>query len=66
MRKRKQKHSKIVLVAKSKINSLEVLISTVLTDSYISYNIFLLKNDVLKEYDDMKEEIKIFKNSSVN
>ena len=54
------------MVAKSKINSLEVLISTVLTDSYISYNIFLLKNDVLKEYDDMKEEIKIFKNSSVN
>ena len=35
-----------------------MLISKVLNDSYISHDEFILINNALKEYDDMKEEIK--------
>ena len=38
--------------------SLEVLISKALIDSVISHDVFVLKNNVLKEYNKMKEEIK--------
>ena len=54
----KNKHDKIVLLAKSKLNSIEVLISKALIDSNISHGEFVLINNVLKEYDGMKEEIK--------
>ena len=46
------------MLAKSKLNSLEVLISKALIDSNISHDEFVLINNVLKEYDDMKEKIK--------
>ena len=52
------KHDKIVLLAKSKLNSIEVLISKDLIDSVISPDEFVLINDMLTEYDDMKEKIK--------
>ena len=55
---KKKKHDKIVLLAKSKLNSTEVLISNVLIDSNISHDEFVLTNNVLKEFYDMKEEIK--------
>ena len=42
----------------SKLNSIEVLISKALIDSNISHNKFVLINNVLKEYDNMKQEIK--------
>ena len=58
IKKKKKKHDKIVLLAKSKLNSIEVLISKALIDSNISHDEFVLINNVLKEYDDMKEEIK--------
>ena len=51
----KKKHDKILLLAKSKLNSTEVLI---LIDSNISHDEFVLTNNVLKEFYDMKEEIK--------
>ena len=57
----KKKHSKIILLAKSKLNSIEVLISTGLIDSSISNDEFVLINNVLREYDDMKEKIKEIK-----
>ena len=47
--------------AKSKLNSVEVLISKASIDSVISHNEFVLINDVLKEYYEMKEEIKNLK-----
>ena len=47
-----------MLLAKSKLNSIEVLISKALIDSVISHDEFVLINNVLKEYDKMKEEIK--------
>ena len=50
----------IKLLAKSKINSVELLISKVLIDSNISHDEVILVNDVLKECDDRKEEIKNF------
>ena len=56
--KKKKKHGKIVLLAKSKLNNIEVLISKALTDSNISHDEFVLINNVLKEFYDMKEEIK--------
>ena len=47
IKKKKKKHDKIVLLAKSKLNSIEVLISKVLIDSNISYDEFVLINNVL-------------------
>ena len=44
------------MFAKSKLSSLEVLISKALIDSNISHGEFVLIN-VIKEYDEMKEEI---------
>ena len=49
------------MLGKSKLNSIEVLISNVLTDSVISHNEFVLINNVLKEYNEMKEAIKNLK-----
>ena len=46
------------MLTKSKLNSIEVLISKALINSTISYDEFISLN-VLKEYDDM---IKIWKN----
>ena len=58
IKKIKKKHDKVVLIAKSKLNSIEVLISKVLIDSNISHDEFGLINNVLKGYDDMKQETK--------
>ena len=58
---KRKTHDKIVMLAKSKLNSIEVLISKALIDSNISHNEFVLINNVLKELYDMKEQIKSFK-----
>ena len=49
------------MVAKSELNSVEVLISKALIDSVFSHDEFVLINNVLKEYNEMKEEIKNLK-----
>ena len=54
--KNKTKHDKIALLAKSTLNSMEVLISEALNDSNIDDNKFVLINSLLKEYDDVKEK----------
>ena len=46
------------MLAKSKLNSIEVLISKALTDSYISHVEFALINYTLKEYDVIKRNQK--------
>ena len=61
IKKKKKKHDKIVLLAKSKLNSIKVLISKAFIDPDVSHNEFVLINNVLKEYDDTKEEIKTLK-----
>ena len=58
IKKKKKMHDQIVLLAKSKLNSIEVVISNALTDSVITYDEFVLINNALKEYKKMKEEIK--------
>ena len=60
-KKKKKKRDKIVLLAKSKLNSIEILISTVLIDSFISHGEFALINNALKEYNEMKEKTKNLK-----
>ena len=59
--KKKKKHDKIVLLRKSKLNSLDLLIFKALFGSNISHNEFVLINNVPKEYDDIKEEIENLK-----
>ena len=49
------------MLTKSKLNRMEVLISKTLIDSVISHDEFALINNVLKEYNKMKEEIKNLK-----
>ena len=49
------------MLAKSKLNSIEVLISKALIYSLISHDEFILINNLLKEYNEMKEEIKNLK-----
>ena len=41
-----------------KLNGIEVLSSKALIDSYITHNEFVSVNNVLREYDEMKNEIK--------
>ena len=55
IKKKKKKHDKIVLLAKSKLNSIEVLVSKALIDSVISHGEFVLINNVIKEYNKIKE-----------
>ena len=60
IKKKEKKHDKTMLLAKYKLNNIEVLISKALIDSNISHDKFVLINNVLKEFYDMKEEIKNF------
>ena len=61
MKQNKKNHDKIVFLAKSKLNSIEVLISKTSIDSVISHDDFFSINNVLKEYDELKGEIKNLK-----
>ena len=63
MKKKRKKHDKIVLLAKTKLNTIEVLISKVLIASYINHHEFVSVNNVLREYNEVKEEIKNPKNT---
>ena len=47
-KKNKTKHDKIILLAKSQLNSVEVLIFKALNDSNISHDEFVLINNVMK------------------
>ena len=61
IKKKKSKHDKIVLLAKSKLNGIEVLISKALIDSVISPDEFVLTKNVLKEYGRNERRNKKFK-----
>ena len=54
---KKKKHDKTILLEKSELNSIEVWISKALIDAVISHDEVVLINNVLKEYNEMKEEI---------
>ena len=57
IKEKKKKHDKIALLEKSKTNSIEVLISEVLIYSVISLDEFVLVNNVLNDYSEIKKEI---------
>lgn len=54
-KKKEKQHDKIVLFAKTKLNTIEIVISRTLIDSYTSR---VLVNGVLKEYNNMKEVLR--------
>ena len=58
IKKYDKRHDKIVLLEKPKLNTIEILISKALIDSYNSYDKFVSVNNVSREYNEMKEEIK--------
>ena len=47
-----------MLLEKAKLNTIEVLTSKSLIESDINHDQFVSVNDVLREYNEMKEEIK--------
>ena len=47
-----------MFLEKDKLNAIKVLTSKALMDSYISHDEFFLVNNLLKEYNEMKEEKK--------
>ena len=49
IKKKKKKHDKVVLIATTKLTSIENVISTALIQSYISHDEYVLVNNVLKE-----------------
>ena len=57
---------KVVLLAKTKLNSIGVLISTALIVSNISHDEFSLINNMIKECNDMMKEIKNLKTLTVH
>ena len=62
IKKKNKKHDKILLLAKSKLDTVKVLISKALFDSNINHDELVLINNVPKTFDDMLEEIKSSKN----
>ena len=61
IKKKKKKHDEIVLLAKSNLNSVEVLISKALIDSVISHDDSALIDNELKEYKKWKKKPKIWR-----
>ena len=49
-RKRKKNYDKIVLSEKTKLNTIKVLISKALSNSYINHDEFVSVNNMLREY----------------
>ena len=56
IKKNRKKHYKIVLLAKTNLNTIKFLISKILIVANLSHNEFVLVNDVLKEYNDMENQ----------
>ena len=63
-RNKKEKHHKILMIAKSKLNSIETLISQALIDLENSHEEFKTIFNEKGKYERMKEYIRILKSSS--
>ena len=61
--KKKKKHHKTSLLAKTKVDTIDFLISKALLDSYINHDEFVSVSNVLKKFNEMKKEIKNPKNT---
>ena len=65
-KKRKKKHNKIIALSKSKLNTIDTLLSSALNDSKISHEEF---SNIITEknaYENMKENIKDIKEEEKN
>ena len=60
-RNRKKKHNKIVMLARSKLNSIESKISEALTNNQISHENFITIINEERNYRELKESIRIIK-----
>ena len=58
-----RKHNKIFMLAKSKLNSIETLISQALIDLEISHEEFITILNQKEKYEKKKEDIKTIKSS---
>ena len=56
---KRKKHDESVLLVKDKLNAIEVLISKSLIDPYIIHDKFVSVNNVIREYNEMKEKKEI-------
>ena len=63
IKKRRKTHKKVVSLAKTKLNTIEVFISKGLSNTYINHDEFCSVNNALIEYNKMKEEVKSPKNA---
>ena len=61
IKKKKNKYDEIIHLATSELNKTEFLIFKALIDSAISHDEFVLINNVPKEYNKVKEEIRSLK-----
>ena len=59
IKNKKKKHDKIALLANSKLNEIEALISKTLINSVVSHDEFVLINNILKKCNKIKKEIQI-------
>ena len=59
---KEENHDKRVMLAKTELNAIEILISKALSDSCVSNKEFVSGNNLLKEYNEPKEEFKSPKN----
>ena len=57
-KKKIEKHDNIVLLAKTKLNIMELLVSKVLVDLDISHDKLVPVNNALRKYNNMKETVK--------
>ena len=56
IKKRRKKYNKRVLLAKAKLNTIKFLVSKASNHSYKSHDKFVSANNVIREYNEMKEE----------
>ena len=57
-KKRKKKHNKIIVLAKNKLNMIDILLSSALNDSEISHEEFTIISNEANIYENIKENIK--------
>ena len=60
---KKKKHDEILVLAKSKLNSIESLVSQALIDMEISHEEFITILNEKEKYEKMKENIRTIKSS---
>ena len=63
-RNKMEKHDKILVLAKSKLNIIDTLVCQTSTDMEISHEEFITVSDEADKYEKMKEDIRTMKSST--